>query len=213
MNTVHYASYYRWLVAKTYMGMPTEFADSVLDVGVNDGYFLSQIRAPYKLGVDISILTHKNLIQADAQRLPIADHSVSNIFAFDILEHIQNDTLLLSEIARVLSVGGTLWLSTTMHQFFIFPGGSVQRRFERAWGHVRRGYIPDKLAQCLPAGMSAQLQPWNEPFFRFFYIPLKMLFDYSPKLTYEFTRLFARMDARFRSGVKGHLFAKIVKHG
>ncbi len=49
---VHYARYYRWLVVSEYLRIDPQ-ATSVLDVGCDDGFFLSQISLPFKVGVDL----------------------------------------------------------------------------------------------------------------------------------------------------------------
>jgi SAM-dependent methyltransferase len=47
---------------------------------------------------------------ADAQRLPFADNSLSNIVMVDVLHHIEFSSLLFREAARVLCPGGRLVL-------------------------------------------------------------------------------------------------------
>jgi hypothetical protein len=49
---MHFASYYRWLVATRYWGLPQTFSTPVLDIGADDGLFLSAIESPYKVGIE-----------------------------------------------------------------------------------------------------------------------------------------------------------------
>jgi ubiquinone/menaquinone biosynthesis C-methylase UbiE len=83
----------------------------------------------------------KNLVQADAQVLPFADGSVDVVIALDVLEHLENDSSSMREIARVLNVGG----------IFIFNTPAVMQLFsyhDLAFHHFRRyssGELRNKL--------------------------------------------------------------------
>ena len=218
MHSVHFASYYRWLVATAYWGLPDRFSGRVLDVGAHDGYFLSQIQAPFKVGVDLAMceLRPQRLVLADAQRMPFDDNSIGDIFAFDIIEHIVDEHGFLNNVLRILQPGGTLWLSTTADGFFIFPGGNVQRRLEKSWGHVRTGYAQEGLLSILRPFISRnEVQVdfflWNEPFFRMFYLPLKLIYAFSPELAFGLIRRLVHIDSRYAVGRSGHLFMRVVK--
>lgn len=89
--------------------------DSVLDVGCGTGLFFSHIAAEAKtvVGVDISsrlLLQAKerirdfcnvNLIQADADYLPLIDKSFCFVFAFTVLQNLPNPLQTLKEIKRI----------------------------------------------------------------------------------------------------------------
>jgi ubiquinone/menaquinone biosynthesis C-methylase UbiE len=73
----------------------------------------------------------KNLVQADAQVLPFADGSVDVVIALDVLEHLENDSSSMHEIARVLNKGG----------IFIFNTPAIMQLFsyhDLAFHHFRR---------------------------------------------------------------------------
>ena len=131
--------------------------------------------------------------------------------AFDIIEHIAADTQVLTEAARVLKPGGTLWLSTTCADYYIFPGGPVQRRLEHSWGHVRRGYTRTELGQKLPANLKGDLLPWNETAFRYLYVPLKGLHAVSMRLARLLMETMYRWDNQHQHGERGHWFARLTK--
>lgn len=61
--------------------------------------------SPNVLCVDFIPFPHTGLV-ADVQRLPLRDGSVDVVFATGLLEHVDDDKALLSEIARILSPGG-----------------------------------------------------------------------------------------------------------
>jgi SAM-dependent methyltransferase len=122
------------------------------------------------------------------------------------------DAQLLAEVHRVLKPGGTLWLSTTGQFFTIFPGGAVERRLFRSWGHVRRGYSVQMFLERLPEGLRvAEIFEWNELFFRSLYIPLKGLSQLLPSIVYRLLNLIAACDALHRKGESGHLFIRAVR--
>jgi SAM-dependent methyltransferase len=210
---IHFASYYRWLVAKKYWRLPEEFDGPLLDIGGDDGGFLSQLKAPYKVGLDLLHRQQTDLdwIQANGCYLPFNDNFFTDILAFDVIEHVEEDERLLREACRVLRPGGELWLSVPAHNFFLFPGGFIQDRFERSIGHVRRGYSAQMLENRLPPAMHAEVLHWNEPAFRFFYVALYSLKRLSPRLATTLVALIPRVDSLFRNGEAGHLFAHITK--
>ncbi|MDQ4108339.1 MAG: class I SAM-dependent methyltransferase [Actinomycetota bacterium] len=75
------------------------------------------------------------------ETLPFADRSFDAVLAFEVVEHVENDTALLHEIARVSGPGGVLILSTPVH-------ASMWSALDDACGHVRRdepGILFDKI--------------------------------------------------------------------
>lgn len=211
---IHFASYYRWLVATQYWQLPLHFDTPVLDIGADDGGFLARVQAPLKVALDLAPPRARlpfARLQGDGRCLPFASGSFGHIFAFDVIEHVVEDTAVLAEAVRVLQPGGTLWLSTPAHQFRIFPGGAIQRRFERSIGHVRRGYSQEMLLERLPAGVTVDLMWWQEPLFRAGYIWLYALKRLSFALPNRLIPAVVRYDAGRTAGEAGHLFARITK--
>lgn len=68
-------------------------------------------------------------VQGDAQILPIRTGACDLVFCFETLEHLESDTLAISEIGRVLRAGGTLVVSVPYAE-----GLSDRRR--KAEGHL-----------------------------------------------------------------------------
>jgi SAM-dependent methyltransferase len=207
------AGYYRWLVATRYLRMPTHFGGAVLDIGANNGAFLDQIEASLKVGLDLQ--EHPALafawVQADARHVPFFDRSFEHVIAFDVIEHVENDVQVLREVARVLKPGGTLWLSVPSATSYLFPGGRLQRRLERAWGHVRRGYTMPELECKLPASLTGEFLSWNEPAFRLFYMPLKSLHQLEPLLALRLAEKAYAWDSKHIKGEQGHWLACLQK--
>jgi len=59
------------------------------------------------IGVDIQRTSSVDIV-ADAHHLPLRDHSVSECFAYSVLEHVDNPLMVVREIHRVLRENG--WL-------------------------------------------------------------------------------------------------------
>lgn len=78
---------------------------------------------------------------ADSTSLPFKDQTFELVCAFDLLEHADNDRLVLTEVGRVLKDDGTFILSVPLH-------AGLWTEFDAFVGHVRR-YDPDELATLL----------------------------------------------------------------
>src|SRR5688500_13197695 len=63
--------------------------------------------------------------------LPFPDGSFDAVLAFEVVEHVEDDTSLIGEMARVARPGAVLVLSTPVH-------ASMWSRLDDACGHVRR---------------------------------------------------------------------------
>jgi SAM-dependent methyltransferase len=75
--------------------------------------------------------------------LPFMDASFDLVCALDIVEHVDDDDGALSELARVLTPGGTLLVSVPLHP-------SLWTQFDDFVGHRRRyepRHLTEKLAQ------------------------------------------------------------------
>lgn len=81
------------------------------------------------------------VIRASIDALPFASGAVSQLYLFDILEHVSDDVGVGRELARVTVANGWLVLSTPLH---------TQRwhEFDRVAGHARR-YNPQALVELL----------------------------------------------------------------
>ncbi len=106
---------------------------SVLDLGSGTGFFTQQLAEKYResqiIGLDIAegMLHYAaaqqdgiNWLCADAELLPLADHSVDLIFSSLAIQWCNNFPQLMAELARVLKPGGQLHIATlgphTLHE-------------------------------------------------------------------------------------------------
>jgi SAM-dependent methyltransferase len=96
-----------------------------VEIGGGIGQFKG--RYPDVITTDIQTAPWLDLV-ADAQRLPFADSSISNIVMVDVLHHIEFPLLFLQEAERVLRAGGRcimvepgITLGSTLFYRFIHP--------------------------------------------------------------------------------------------
>lgn len=95
-------------------------SDKVLDLGCGrgDNARIFAQKAKKSVGVDIKkwsdwdkLASEKlKFIEADAHKLPFADHSFEVVFAKDMLHHVKRPEIVLKEIHRVLKKGGRVFL-------------------------------------------------------------------------------------------------------
>lgn len=208
----HFAAYYRWLILTHHLGIRIQ-TDSMLGVGCDDGYFLSQQVGPLKTGVDlqpcVSSSSDLSVIQADGCVLPFADKSFPAVFAFDIIEHVLDDDVFIASLTRVLEPGGHLWLSTPTDTSYLFPAWLTRRAMSH-WGHQRVGYDVDDLVRRFPQDCHVRVTLWNASSFRFSYVLLRVLSSLSPALARLGAHLCFEIDRRLPKG-HDHIFLEIVR--
>ncbi|CAN5589848.1 class I SAM-dependent methyltransferase [soil metagenome] len=113
----------------------------VLDVGCGDGHFASiAYRSPIDVGVDVrheelveararGAEVYRSVAKAGATELPFADGAFATVVSNCVIEHIEDNQAVLSEVARVLRPGGTF--ATTLPSEHFAPmllGSTVLRR-------------------------------------------------------------------------------------
>ena len=81
------------------------------------------------------------VVRASIDALPFAAGAVSQLYLFDLLEHVSDDVGVGRELARVSAANGWLVLSTPLHRH-------RWHAFDRVVGHVRR-YEPRALVDLL----------------------------------------------------------------
>jgi SAM-dependent methyltransferase len=92
---------------------------SVLDVGSADGPsvgWLSTVANRLALDIDPRGLAPGDVC-ASAMQLPFADATFDVVAAFDVIEHCEPESSVLSELARVLTPGGRLLVSVPAYQW------------------------------------------------------------------------------------------------
>lgn len=94
---------------------------SILEVGCGAGNVMEHLRNAKRFGVDLSfrmvarsrerLKNRIAVLQADGQRLPFASSIFDGILCTEVLEHVENPDLILSEIHRVAKPQARIALS------------------------------------------------------------------------------------------------------
>ena len=130
---------------------------SILDIGCGTGFVLSKISEEFSkaklYGSDIFIEALKIaqgklspasvLMQMDARKIPYQDE-FDVIIACDVLEHIQEDELVLENFARALRPGGGIILTVPQHPWLWSKADDEAQ-------HVRRytaSELPEKVGKA-----------------------------------------------------------------
>jgi SAM-dependent methyltransferase len=122
------------------------------DVGCSTGYLLEDLDSAYPeatlIGVDLiasgllkahSLVPRARLLQSDVCELPLRDASIDAALSANLLEHVPDDVLALSELYRVLRPGA--------RAVVVVPAGpSTFDYYDRFLGHERR-YARGELAR------------------------------------------------------------------
>lgn len=99
----------------------------------------------------IARMVGERVFELDGATLPFFDQSFDIVVVVDLLEHLRDDGLLISEIARCLRPGGRLVLNVP-HELAsaILPQIRHKIGLTDAWhGHVRSGYTIARLRELL----------------------------------------------------------------
>ena len=95
------------------------------------------------------------VVRGDACHLPVADTSVDLVTAFDVLEHIDDHDLVMSEIRRVLAPGGQLFVAVPCDM-------RLWSAHDEAVGHVRRYSRTELRGLTEDAGLQVEaIWSWN----------------------------------------------------
>lgn len=131
----------------------------IVDLGCSTGYLLEDVRRTYPqallTGVDLVaaglVKAHRNvpearLLQADVCALPLADRSVEGAVSANLLEHVPDDLLALSELRRVLRPGA--------RAVIVVPcGPGTYDYYDRFLGHERRYARGELASKARAAGL------------------------------------------------------------
>ena len=60
-------------------------------------------------------------MRGDGLHLPFPDGTFDGVFAFDVIEHVDDDRLFVTELVRVAEPGGTITITTPNTDLRIFP--------------------------------------------------------------------------------------------
>ncbi len=141
----------------------TPLPKRALDVGIGTGYGAAALLGPDYFGVD-SILGNllyardrareaggrPRLVLADGAKLPFLDGTFDAVVSSEVLEHIDDDRSAAAELARLLTPGGRLAVSTPysglgFEGFLELLGVETVHRRPGPEHHVRPGYTEESM--------------------------------------------------------------------
>jgi 2-polyprenyl-6-hydroxyphenyl methylase/3-demethylubiquinone-9 3-methyltransferase len=139
-------------------------AKQVAEVGCGPGRFLHEcrLRGAHVTGVDISpgaVRMAKNFFDLELISKPIEQALKDNdlqagafdvVFAFEIIEHVHKPQEFIHSLARLLSPGGRLFVSTPNFHLFKLMGSAAE--VVSKWPEHLHFFEPDTLRQCLERG-------------------------------------------------------------
>jgi ubiquinone/menaquinone biosynthesis C-methylase UbiE len=83
----------------------------VLEVGCGAGNVLERVNSNHRVGIDLStflldkartrLRTNASLVQANAEKIPLASAKFDRLICTEVLEHVQSPSSVLEEMARV----------------------------------------------------------------------------------------------------------------
>lgn len=136
---------------------------SYLEIGCGTGFVLAGVAQAYpqarltgsevfSVGLPFAARRVENaeLLQMDARHIPYAEE-FDAIGAFDVLEHIEEDEVVLAEMHRALRLGGGIIITVPQHP------GLWSRQDEYAC-HVRRYRIGELREKVQRAGFRVEMQ-------------------------------------------------------
>lgn len=141
-------------------GFPTD--GTVLEVGCSSGFLLHDLRQEFPhaeiVGADIVVkplerlgesLPGVPLVQMDLLQCPLRDQQFDAVVALNVLEHIEEDTVALENMARLLNPGGILVLEVPQ-------GPNLYDYYDAHLRHFRRYSKKDLLAKIAASGLQVE---------------------------------------------------------
>lgn len=187
----------------------------VLDVGGFDGVWAASLRSATPVVVDLDPRRGLDVpfVAADGCHLPFPDTSFDVVFAFDVMEHVEAETDLLRELGRVTRTGGQLVVTTPDVGIAVFPR-FLQPWVNRRWGHHRvPGFTPEHVREVVQEAGTAEVQVTSirAGTYRFWYLPLRLLWRVAPGPGRYLVAKVAARDASRLEGRGGYVLAHAVR--
>ena len=133
----------------------SQFAKKAIDVGCGEGVFTKMLwgKGYESLGIDINeekiAVARKQFGDSrlrfeigDANKIKLPSKSIDLVLSLELIEHLEDTQLLLSEIRRVLKTGGLLVISTPNRCSLEGLGGRILAKLRRgrwnAWDDTHK---------------------------------------------------------------------------
>jgi ubiquinone/menaquinone biosynthesis C-methylase UbiE len=123
---------------------------SFLDVGIGDGFLTQRLAGRFDALTAVEKYPErpiywKDVVLADAEKLPFEDRSFGGVGAFEMLEHTKNPAIVLSELARVTR--GHVYITVPIGRMQMDPG---HKHFFAA--RTLKKMMPGCVVEQLPVG-------------------------------------------------------------
>jgi ubiquinone/menaquinone biosynthesis C-methylase UbiE len=188
--------------------------ENILDVGCYDGYWLSTQNAKNKYGLDINIdkkYPNINYIKADALNIPFENNKFDQVFAFDVIEHLPQNTeeKFISELIRVARPKSEIIFTVPSKDIKIFPS-FLTNWLSKKWGHYKcNGYTPEEFKNFLPGNIKfVEIKYLPAKLYLRFYLLLRLIWEINP----HFVKKIIKKDAKLSDfDNAGLLLIKVIK--
>jgi ubiquinone/menaquinone biosynthesis C-methylase UbiE len=105
---------------------PISIEKCILDLGCGEGHIGDMLFNKIDIGLDLTrdevkkareLPVYKNVVTADAKRIPFSDRTFDIVFSNSVIEHIPGIEQVLSEVSRVLRREGLFIFTVPSHKF------------------------------------------------------------------------------------------------
>ncbi len=209
----------RWIALKNIFLSEIKQNSMIIDIGSYDGVIsrnLQNIIPKIKVVIldkDTSglLLAKKmglNAIRASILNLPINRNSYDVVLCLDLIEHVEEDEMLIEELSRILKEEGKIILTTPTKNGVNFP--FLPKKYSDLinikWGHVRKGYSLETLIKIfLKYGLLIiKKGKYFNYLSRFFYW-LAFLAKYALKPSNFFFHFIMKLEPYFKVGAAEHV--------
>jgi SAM-dependent methyltransferase len=100
-------------------------------------------------------------VQASAEALPFGDNSFDGVGLFDVLEHLKEPDICLTEVSRVVRPGGLVLITVPAYRWLWSPHDELV-------GHERRYTVDGLRSDLVDAGLAVE---WVSAFYGFLVLP------------------------------------------
>ncbi|MBV8282448.1 MAG: class I SAM-dependent methyltransferase, partial [Candidatus Eremiobacteraeota bacterium] len=135
------------VISKAVAALSLSSGDRILDFGCADGYFLKRIceKVPGVEGYGVDIIPHSAWsdlhglkLQGTGLPLTFPDNFFDALFCSQVLEHLNDPELAVSEFARVVRPGGRAWIAVPNGYSDTWSGfHGLQKHIDVIEGHIR----------------------------------------------------------------------------
>ena len=146
--------------------------NNLLDLGCGDGVLGELLKPRFKAvaGVDVSeealafakqrgLSTYR--VNVDQEPLPFGDAMFDTVTCIDLIEHVFEPRVLISEISRVLAPGGNLYIAFPNIRYALRIKEIIAGRFPKTSGDIAYSYDGGHLHYYTSADMRSLLEEKN----------------------------------------------------